>query len=431
MRRSSRLARLLIASFVVFLLPRAGAEPVPLKRAVELAVAHSSAMGAAAAEQKRAYEGYRETRNGYLPQFVVGSGLGASYGFPLSIEGSAPSLFSVTTQQFLINFAQRDFVRAAKSEWQASTIATQDRRAQVMLDAAVTYLQLDNALTQLRLLRDQQADASRAVDITRKRVSEGIDAKVELTRANLAEARVRMRLAEMQANADLLRQHLADLTGLAATAIETVTESIPSLPEISPQDDLLPKAVAASNTVKVADEQARAKGFTARGQHRALWPAADLAGQYSMLTRFNNYDQFFQKFQRNNVTFGLALRFPFLNPAQRAHAEAADAEAVKARKEAETARQQVSSEALKLQRSVQQLAAARDVAQFDYELSQADLETVNTRLQAGMATLRDQDNARLAVNDKYAALLNAGLELDKARLQLLKATGELEKWVGR
>ena len=72
-----------------------------------------------------------------------------------------------------------------------------------------------------------------------------------------------------------------------------------------------------------------------------------------MLARFNNYDEFFQKFQRNNLTAGVAIRFPFFNPVQRAAADAAKADAVKSRKEAQTAKEQVSTETLKLQRSVE------------------------------------------------------------------------------
>ena len=47
---------------------------------------------------------------------------------------------------------------------------------------------------------------------------------------------------------------------------------------------------------------------------------------------------------------------------------------------------QVASETLKLQRAVEQLAAARDVANYDYQLSQSDLETVSARVQAGTVT---------------------------------------------
>jgi hypothetical protein len=104
---------------------------------------------------------------------------------------------------------------------------------------------------------------------------------------------------------------------------------------------------------------------------------------------------------------------------------------VRARKDADTVKSQVASETLKLQRSVEELAAARDITNFDYQLSQTDLETVVARVQAGTATLPDQQNARLAVRDKYSAFLDAGLELDKVRLALLKATGQLEAWIGK
>ncbi len=407
----------------------ARAEQIPFRRAVELAVSHSGTMASAAADQMRAYQSYREAKNLYLPQVVVGSGLGASYGFPLSIEGAAPSIFNVNTQQYLLNFGQRQFVRAAKTEWNASTLSTQDKRDQVMLDAAVTYVQLDRALAQLKLLQGQQNEAQRLVFVVEKRVGEGVDPRVELTRANLAAARVRMRIAEIQANVDLLRQHLAELTGLPAEQIETVTDSIPPMPDVSQREDLVSRAVASSTALKVADQHALAKAQTAKGEHRMLYPSIDLAGQYALLSQYNNYDQYFKKFQRNNFTFGLGMRFPFLNPSQRARAEAADADAIRAKRDAEAVKNQVSSETLKLQRSVEQLSAAQDVAQLEYQLSQADLETVGARLVAGTATLRDQENARLAVNEKYSAYLDASLEVAKAQMQLMKATGELEKWV--
>ncbi len=427
---SASLLRVIVALIALGTgIPLAQAEPLTLRRAVELAAAHSGVTAAAVADQTRAYQSYREAKNAYLPQVILGAGIGESYGFPLSIEGAAPSLFSVNSQQFLLNFSQGEFVRAAKTQWMASGFGLKDKREQVMLDAATTYMQLDNALAQLKLLQDNQAQARRLIDIVQKRVAEGIDAKVEITRANLAEARARMRLAEIQGNVDLLRQHLAELTGVPAATIETSTESIPALPDISQQDDLAAKAVDVSNALKMANQNSIAKEQAAKGEHRALYPAIDLAGQYAMLSKFNHYDQYFLKFQRNNVTYGLAMRLPFLNPAQRAKAKAADAEAVRAHQDAEAVRSQVSSDTLKLQRSLQQLAAARDVANYDYQLAQADLETVAARVQAGTATLRDQENARMAVNDKYSALLDASLEFDKVRLQLLRFTGELENWV--
>ena len=67
---------LLLATFVVFAEPRLFAEPLPLKRVVELALAHSTVTAAANADEQRVIASYREARNQYIPQLVVGSGLG-------------------------------------------------------------------------------------------------------------------------------------------------------------------------------------------------------------------------------------------------------------------------------------------------------------------------------------------------------------------
>src|SRR6266536_1803296 len=94
----------------------AQAEPVTLKRAVELALVHSTAAAAASDDQQRAFAALREARNQYIPQVVAGSGLGASWGFPLSLEGAAPSIFNVNAQSTIINPALREFIRAAQNE---------------------------------------------------------------------------------------------------------------------------------------------------------------------------------------------------------------------------------------------------------------------------------------------------------------------------
>src|SRR6266481_8817738 len=93
---------------------RATAEPLPLKRAVELALTHATATGIAAADAQHAFSAYRESHNNYVPQLVIGSGLGKSWGFPLSLEGAAPSILNVNSQSTIFNPATRDFVRAAK-----------------------------------------------------------------------------------------------------------------------------------------------------------------------------------------------------------------------------------------------------------------------------------------------------------------------------
>lgn len=417
-----RCAVLLLLAFTT-LCPRSAAEQVPFRRAIELALRNSDALYIAAADQQKAYEGYREARNQFVPQVYLGSGIAYSFGFPLG----APSVFNVSSQSFLFNQAQKDFIKAAKVDWNAAALQKEDKRQQVILDTAMSYTELDKAVASLAVLRRQEAAALRAQDIVQQRIQAGIEKPVEGTKAQLNTARVKLRIADSVAAIDNLRTHLSQLTGLPARQFETVTESIPTLPE-AVDENAADKAAEASLAVKSAYQAADAKALRAKAERKQLRPAVDLVGQYALFSKFNNYDEFYRTFKRNNGAVGIQIRVPFFNEPQRAHADAADADAVKARKEANVARDQISADTLKLQRSVAQLAAAREVARLEYQISRADTETVQAQVDSGQATLRDLENARLAENDKYAALLDAAYEQEKAQMQLLRATGELEKW---
>ena len=105
--RSTNLLAFFAAVLLTMIATRGHAEPLPLERAIRLALTHSTASAIANADVQRAFASYRELRNNYLPQIVAGSGLGWSYGYPLSIEGSAPALANAVAQSTVFNPAQR------------------------------------------------------------------------------------------------------------------------------------------------------------------------------------------------------------------------------------------------------------------------------------------------------------------------------------
>lgn len=426
----ARIARILLLAAPILTALHCVGEPLPLKHAVELALRHSTVTGAAEADEQRAFAAYHEARNQYLPQVVAGAGLGASWGFPLSLEGAAPSLFNVNTQSALINPSLRDFVRAAKSEWQVSTLQSKDQRNQVIQDTVLTYVELAKWQDLSSHLQQALAEARKMEDVVSQRIQEGVDNANAGTQSRLSAARARLRVTEAKGAIEVLRSHLAQLTGLPAAGIEIAEESIPPMPALNQEDDLAAKAVQSSPVVQAADTRAGAETLRARGEHRALLPSVDFAAQYAVLSRFNNYDEFYNAFERNNATVGVAIRFPFFNPSQHARAQSADATALRAKKDAQTARNQVSEETLKLQRSVEQLEAARDVADLEYQVASSATEAAQVRVDSGTATLHDLDDARTQANERYNALQDASFQLQRARIGLLRATGELENWVG-
>jgi len=421
------------------------AEPVSLKRVVQLALTHATGTAITAADEQHASASYRELRNNYVPQLSTGAGLGYSYGFPLALEGSAPALFNVNAQSALLNPALRSFVRAAKSDSAFASFKSKDERNQVIQDAALSYAELAKWEQRLARLQETHEAANKIQIAVADRVKEGIDSEIENTKARLSTARVRLRIAEAQGAADVLREHLSKLTGLPAANIQTDPGSIPA-PPIPPATDEAAKDAATSNpSVEAAIEHARAQYLRAQGEHRSLWPSIDFAAQYALLSKFNNYQNYYipsrpcttslgeflcvtSSFQQNNATIGVSIRFPLFNASQRSRAQAADADALKATKQAEAARNQVSEETLRLQRSVAQMQAARDVAQLEYEISQKYLTAVQTRIDAGTATLHDLGDAGAQASERFIALQDMTFELERSQLGVLRSTGELEKW---
>lgn len=402
-------------------------EPLPFRRAVELALKNSTGTAMSDADRRRAEKGYQELRYMYVPRLTIGSALGYSNGFPLSLEGSAPTAAEITSSQFVFSGGIMSYLNAAKADIAASKQTAADRRQQIILDASVTYTELDKWQTSLGVLQQQEQSARRAEQVVTDRVGAGIDSEAELTRARLSLARVRMGLALAQGRADVLRLHLSHLTGLSADSIETVSESIPRLPEPA-GDDAGRRSADNNPAVLSANEQANAKFFRAKAEKKQYLPTIDFAAHYALITKFNNYDKFFRRFQPSNFSAGMVFRLSILNFSQRARADAADAEATRARKEADEVKQQIESETLRLQRMVKQLAAAKDVAKLEYQLASSDVQAMGAKVEAGTATVRDQENARVMESQKYANFLDMSFEKDRTQMQLLRMTGELEKW---
>jgi outer membrane protein TolC len=421
---------LAVYAAVLTIAARGQAEPLPLERAIRLALAHSTGSAIANADVQRTFASYRELRNNYLPQLILGSGLGWTYGYPLSIEGSAPALANVVAQSSVFNPSQRQFMNAAKTDWHASEFQDKDQRNAVIQDVALTYAELAKWEARLVRLQQDESQAQQMEQAVAERVQEGVDSSVDLNKAKLVAARMRLHRAEAHGSADVLRRHLSTLTGLPVSSIELAPETIPALPPVDAEDELSEKAVATSPAIKFAEQHSLAEAMRALGERRVLYPSVDFSAQYARFSTFNNYTRYFPAgtFQKDNATVGVALRIPLFNASQRARADAAAAEALKAKKQAEAARNQVAEETPKLQRAAEQLEAAREVAQLEYQLAQSGLEAAQTKIDAKTGTLHELADARVEAAERYLLFQDADFEYQRARMNLLRATGEFENW---
>src|SRR5579863_8804672 len=231
--RATALALLVL----IFCIPALATDPpapaIDFRNAVELALEHSGVMGIAAINQWRAHKVYEEVRANYIPQLTVGSGLGYSYGFPLTLEGSAPSVVNFNSLNSLFNLPLRQYLKAAKIDWHATSLDVQDKRNAVILDVALTYSQLAQLAKKIDVLGQAQIAADKAQFVSQQRLQEGVDSKLDVTRSELVAARIRLRIADAQGQSDVLRQHLASLIGMPADSISVDPASVPAMPAVS------------------------------------------------------------------------------------------------------------------------------------------------------------------------------------------------------
>jgi len=310
----------------------------------------------------------------------------------------------------------------------------------------LSYAELAKWEQRLARLQETKADADKMEVAVAERVKQGVDSEVEGTKAQLSAARVRLRIAEAQGAADVLREHLSRLIGLPAAGIQVDPDSLHAFPSTS-DETASDQAAASSPVVAAAMEHARAQFLQAQGEHKALWPSVEFGAQYAVLSKFNNYQNYYipakpcalnlgtqtplceaDTFRQNNATIGINIRIPIFNASQRARAQAADADALKASRQAEAARNQVSEETLRLQRSLTQLRAAHEVAELEYEIAQKSVEAVETRMSAGTANLHDLDDAHSQASERFISLQDVAFELERTQVSLLRSTGDLEKW---
>ena len=361
--------------------------------------------------------------------------MGYTYGFPIG----QPTIVNVSSQSLLFTFSQKDYVRSARSALKAAQLTLADARQQVVFDAALDYVQLDTDRRRIEVLDEQNGDASRLTGIEQQRLDAGVGTREDVLRAKLLSAQIRLKRLHIQDDIDVVRERLAHLTGLPADSLETETRSIPPSPDLERDN---PSTVVASLTamntegVRAAYANAQSHQYQAFGDARQIYrPQIGFGGTYSRFSEINNYQEYYLRFQHNNFEAGLQITLPLFDASRRAKERESVAEAARATAQADQARDQSSENIVLLQKSLNELAAQKEVAQLQSELAQSQLDAILTQINspstapgATPLTPREEQQARIEERRRAEDVLDAGFELIKAELGLLRATGQIEKW---
>ncbi len=421
MRRACQFVLLGIA-----LAPTGAVGQISFYTAVDMALRNSTQVRISAADVQRAEAAVTQSVDAYRPSFSAGSSLGYSYGFPVG----QPSVYTLAAQSLAFSFSQPKYIRAARAGLVAAQQQLRDTRQQVILDAALDYIELSTVSQEISALDQETGFVDRLIEIETERVDAGVDSKVELTQARLTAAQVALRRLHLADQVELVRARLAHLTGLNPGDLVSEPQTVPSAPEISSAG-----GIEDSSNVKAAYASAQSKLYTAAGDARQNnRPIFGFGGEYNRFAKFNNYNDYYLHFQHNNFNVGIQITMPLFDATRKAKAKGSSAEAAEATAQADQLRDQTGEQILQLQKSAAELGAQERVAELQNELAQDQLEIISTQLRLGSGGAgggplpKDEQGAHIRERSYFVDMLQTQFQLMQARLSLLRTMGKIEEW---
>ena len=398
-----------------------------LKRAIELALQNSRDIQVTKLQVSLADRSSMITRSQFMPNLYGGSGLGYTNGIPETPGGRAPAIFSVTYQEKVFNEPLRGQAKELQEEAKSQRILLEDTRNSVIARTAAAYLELVMIRHALDLLGKEQASAEKILEVTHQREKENFELPVEVTRSQLTKARVVQRMLQLEGRQDELEVFLRSQTGLAQdTPLEVTPEDLPG--EAEQEGANLVAMAMQSNTTLLADEaEVRAKEFRLIGEKRGYYPTLELVSIYSVLGKFNNYNQFFKTFQRNNFNAGVDVQVPIFSAQTKANIALAEVNLRIAQANLANKKNEVSAAVRQKTRHLRERDAAKEVARLELQLAQQDVAVLQSQLDEGKINLRDVERARLTENEKWMLYLDANFQRQQAQLDLLQTAGQLDK----
>lgn len=406
-------------------------DKLTLHQAVTLALQNSRDVKLAQVQYNVALGEVGVDRAAFRPNLYTGAGLAYTYGFPSLPGGEAPSVFQLDYTQALFNPLLKSEQHAAEDRAKNQKLELDRVRDDVIVRTATAYLELGKVRHSLDLMRSEQASGAKILEAIRERVAANQELPIEVTRTQLSLARIAERVVKFEDRESSLDAQIRDLTAIPEDrSLEVEPEEASFTAELATvQSEAEIESLAIQNDRRVAEaeNERAAREQLLKGARWSYFPTVNLVGQYSILSQFNNYGEFYKNFQRNNVNVGVQVTIPIFAAKTSANVTLARSQLSEAELLLGNKRQQVRFDVQQKARSVRELDASREVARLDLQLAQESLQLEQAKFDQNRVTLQEIEQARLDENDKWVAFLDADFARQQAQLSLLQATGQLAK----
>jgi hypothetical protein len=188
---------------------------------------------------------------------------------------------------------------------------------------------------------------------------------------------------------------------------------------------------------------ARSRQLQAHGDAMSRnFPILSFGAQYNRDTSvFADYLHYYKNNPpANNLSAGFSVQFPLFDLNRRAKAKESAADALRATVEAEQAQRQNDIQIVELTGDLGELDAEAEIATLKQQIAGEQIKAVAAQLELGngagsgpgapaQMSPKAEQLARIDERQKYQDALEAGFDLGKARLSLLRALGHMDDWL--
>lgn len=406
---------------------RAETYTLTLKQAVDRALGQNPEIVMARMDELKATLGVRYASSPFVPRVDVGSGAAYTNGFPLSIDGSAPAVVQARASEYLYNKPQRYAIAQARESARGAGFASSEKSDEIAFRVASLYIDLDRAARLADSAKKQVESLEKVLQTVQTRVEEGRELAVAGQEANVNVLRARQRLTTLESDRDYAEHNLAATLGYSAGDVVQPAGEERAAPKIPDTEAAaLEAALSASNELKRLDSNFAAKDLEIKGDKAQRLPRIDLVAQYALLSKFNNYAQYYNKFKRDNEEIGASVQVPiFIGTGVHALVGQAESDQQHLRAEMQAARNRILLDIHQSYLDIRKADVARELAQADLDLARSQLSIVLAQLNEGRASLRQVEEARSNEDEKWIAFYDAQFTSERARWNVLRQTGEL------
>jgi len=416
-----------VVFFLIAFSAAAEVRTLTLRDALNVALKQNPDVILSRLDQQRARAQVTIAKDPFLPKLFGGSGVAYTNGFPMSIDGNAPAIFQAKAPMTIFDRPQSYRAAQANEAVRGMEFDVAMRQDEAAYRVASLFFDADQAARSLAAVERQMESLVRVRDLTGVRVAEGRELSIESSRADLKVLQAQQRQAELSDHVADAETALAQVLGFSpGDRVHPAQEDERRLVTLDSEENAIQQALNTSREIRRLESNLQAKNLEIKSYQAERLPKMDLVAQYSLLSKYNNYEKFFGAFQRHNVELGVSITIPILvgRSGQAAMAQS-QVDIEKIRTEIGRTRSRITADLQRAYRDVRRTETAQKLARADLDLAREQLSLDLTRYDEGQVTMAQVEASRAAEQEKWIVYYDTQHALEVARITVLKQSGTL------